>query len=213
MRVPYVRAHRDDLGEVLGDQAEVITSVFQQGGGTAKELVDRERWNRVLADRMFVRNKLTATDFGRELADEFGSRFDPEQLDAFLLVNADLGADSINGATEAALQRALDEDDADEAVAAMFAVLLSSKLDSYAESTVTTSSNFGMTSSAEQAGVAEKVWRVTSKNPRAAHAAMNGERAPIAEPFSNGMAWPGDPSGGADNLADCRCSVEFERDA
>ena len=31
----------------------------------------------------------------------------------------------------------------------------------------------------------------------------------FSENFSNGMAWPGDPDGGADEVANCGCSVQF----
>ena len=44
-----------------------------------------------------------------------------------------------------------------------------------------------------------------------AHAAMNGEKADVRARFSNGMMWPGDPAGGADNNAGCMCSVRFGR--
>ena len=37
-----------------------------------------------------------------------------------------------------------------------------------------------------------KTWVVTSDNPRASHAAMNGETVPYGEPFSNGAQWPAD---------------------
>ena len=54
-----------------------------------------------------------------------------------------------------------------------------------------------------------KTWVVTSSNPRASHAAMNGETVPYDEPFSNGAMWPGD----IDNLdveecANCHCILE-----
>jgi hypothetical protein len=34
----------------------------------------------------------------------------------------------------------------------------------------------------------------------------------IGELFSNGMRWPGDPAGGAENNANCNCSCEFGRE-
>jgi hypothetical protein len=50
-----------------------------------------------------------------------------------------------------------------------------------------------------------KTW-VTGSNPRAEHAAINGETVDIDATFSNGMDWPGD--GGPDD-AGCNCSVEI----
>ena len=43
----------------------------------------------------------------------------------------------------------------------------------------------------------------------ASHAQMNGETVPVDEPFSNGMQIPGDPAGGVDEVAACRCVVEI----
>lgn len=55
---------------------------------------------------------------------------------------------------------------------------------------------------------AVKTWEVNSGNPRASHAAMNGETVPYSEPFSNGAMWPGDSSVlDAAEVANCQCSV------
>ena len=63
-----------------------------------------------------------------------------------------------------------------------------------------------------QAGIdAYKTWVVQSSNPRPSHAAMNGQRVPISETFSNGMEWPGDWSGGPDEVCGCQCTVAVSR--
>ena len=55
-----------------------------------------------------------------------------------------------------------------------------------------------------------KTWVVTSGNPRASHAAMNGETVPYDEPFSNGAMWPGDIDAlDASEVANCECIVEI----
>jgi len=78
-----------------------------------------------------------------------------------------------------------------------------------ARSAVTAAANFGASEAASAGGLKTKTWRVNSSNPRDAHKAMAGETVGIRERFSNGMKWPGDPAGGADNNAGCMCSVEF----
>jgi hypothetical protein len=212
IRPTYVQAHRDDLGEVFAHQAETVTSLRQlTDSDSVTAVFDRLKWNRALADRLFVRNKLTAADFGGLVAVELRADFDTSELDDFLLTNADIAADGINAVTEEALQEAMaDPDDPSLAVRTVFGILLASRLDEYAETTVTTSSNFGMISAAEQGGSRTKTWRVNSKNPRSAHAAMNGQTVAIGETFSSGQMWPGDPAGGADNNANRMCSVEFD---
>ena len=57
---------------------------------------------------------------------------------------------------------------------------------------------------------AYKTWIVTSSNPRASHARMNGETVPYEEPFSNGAMWPGDIDNlDAEEVANCQCEVEI----
>jgi hypothetical protein len=72
-------------------------------------------------------------------------------------------------------------------------------------SMVTTAANFGAHDAAYYAGGKTKTW--TGGTTR--HAPMNGQTVPLGENFSNGMAWPGDPAGGAAEVANCGCSVTF----
>jgi hypothetical protein len=53
---------------------------------------------------------------------------------------------------------------------------------------------------------AQKTWE-TGPNPRAEHAAMDGETVAINDAFSNGADWPGDPALGAEGVANCNCGV------
>ena len=55
-----------------------------------------------------------------------------------------------------------------------------------------------------------KTWVVTSGNPRASHARMNGETVPYSEPFSNGAMWPGDIDNlDVEDVANCHCILEI----
>jgi len=42
---------------------------------------------------------------------------------------------------------------------------------------------------------------------------MAGETVPLGELFSNGMDGPGDPAGGADEVAGCTCDLMFGNDS
>jgi hypothetical protein len=58
-------------------------------------------------------------------------------------------------------------------------------------------------------GKAYKTWVVTSSNPRASHAKMNGETVPYGEAFSNGAQWPGDIDNlSVEEVANCHCIME-----
>jgi SPP1 gp7 family putative phage head morphogenesis protein len=59
-----------------------------------------------------------------------------------------------------------------------------------------------------QAGVEKKEYLATMDDRvRDSHAAMDGEIRPINEPFSNGLMFPGDPSGPAEEVINCRCTL------
>jgi hypothetical protein len=211
-RAPYVRAHRAALGEVLEEQAAHVLSMWeQQTRAVAVDAVfDRPLWDRELAAALAIRNRMTASDFGSEVADELGVEFDPSELDGFLLSSADLSARNINDLTEEQLRAALGSEDPGVSLALLLSVLVGSRLEQLAESSVTTAANFGRVTGAGQGGAQSKVWRVNSGNPRSSHVQMSGASAGLGEPFSNGMQWPGDPAGGAGENANCQCSVDFE---
>ena len=57
------------------------------------------------------------------------------------------------------------------------------------------------------AGVQQKEWLTSlDGRERASHAAINGEIVGIDQPFSNGLMYPGDPSGSAEEVVNCRCT-------
>ncbi len=53
-----------------------------------------------------------------------------------------------------------------------------------------------------------KLWVVTSQDSR--HPELNGERVPVGDNFSNGLPWPGAATGGADDVAGCKCLLGLE---
>jgi len=72
---------------------------------------------------------------------------------------------------------------------------------------VTTASMFGSAEAANAGGLRTKTWVVNSSQPRDTHLRMDGETVGIRDRFSNGLRWPGDPSGRAEENANCQCSV------
>lgn len=156
------------------------------------------------------RNTETAQDFAVRVAAEFGGDFDPAVMDAWLQANAEVTADGIHARTVERLGRAAEDTQPLLAVGDLFTTLATVTAGVYAAQMVTTAANFGAQDAARKAGGRTKTWQVNSGNPRSAHAFMSGETVPIEEPFSNGMMWPGDPTGGGMNNANCACSVVFE---
>ena len=56
--------------------------------------------------------------------------------------------------------------------------------------------------------ISEKEWISTvDANTRQSHVDANGEVVGINDKFSNGLMFPGDPSGSAEETINCRCAV------
>lgn len=174
---------------------------------------DEARWNRELAADLLALALQTSREVGAKTAEELGFEaedYDVERTIAFLRAVAESRAAAINATTQAAVAAALADEDEDKTATSVFDYALSHRAPIAAASLVTTWSAFATTEAATQVAPdrATKTWRVTSSNPRKAHARMNGETVGVGEPFSNGAQWPGDRVLGAAGVAGCLCGVE-----
>jgi len=60
----------------------------------------------------------------------------------------------------------------------------------------------------KQAGLNIKIWvAVGDIHTRDSHYIMDGQERPIGMPFSNGLMFPGDPTGSAGEVINCRCTM------
>jgi hypothetical protein len=170
---------------------------------------DEDRWNEELTADLYRLNLLTAMAFAAFVVEQTGQAVSEERMQAWLFEHSRIQAEYINEATRDELENALRDPDPLAAVKAVFATALGVWALQRAVSAVTTAASFGRTEAAGAAGLRKKTWRVTSSNPRPGHAAINGETVGIREKFSNGLRWPGDPQGTADDNANCKCEVIF----
>lgn len=145
------------------------------------------------------------------MAEQLDYELDEARMAAWLQEHSRIAAENINTVTRVSLIDALKAEIAREAIEHLFDVAVSARAPEIARSAVTTAATFGSQEGARQGGLRTKTWHVNSSNPRPDHAAMDGETVPIDALFSNGMMWPGDPAGGAENNANCECSVSFGR--
>lgn len=201
---------------------EVLSAFFERQGRAVRGALgqkddrdwwDAEKWDGELADTLLALAVSTSEQVGKASAERLG--FDPDDYDVdrtlnFLRAVSKREASAINETTKAQIDEALDDDDPDTAVAGVFTVAAGARSAQAATTLVTQSSGFGTTEVGTQlsGGTATKTWVVTSSNPRASHAAMNGETVGIEETFSNGLSWPasgGDPA----EVAGCRCEVDI----
>lgn len=70
--------------------------------------------------------------------------------------------------------------------------------------------NYGTYQGYSQAGLSNKVWVWSpgiKGGVRERHLSIDGEKVPINQSFSNGLLYPGDPNGGADENVNCQCFI------
>jgi HK97 family phage portal protein len=170
---------------------------------------DDERWNAELYEDILRLNIMTAVAWAKYIALLFGVELSEEWMMPWLKEHAQRQAVYINEYTRDEVQKAIADPEPLEAVKRVFLLAGSVWAVRQAITAVTSASSFGAYEGAKAAKLKTKTWRVNSTNPRDAHLAMDGETVGIRERFSNGMRWPGDPSGGAENNANCNCSLEF----
>ena len=190
-------------------------SVLPKIGAKAEEWWDADRWNGELTEDILPLVNRIADAHGKESAEAIGSKYDPELTRKYLEKLAAGRAEAINDATYKKLEAALeDEEDEEDTPAHVFEVRENKDSITFGRSIAIGVAGWAATHEAPQQAEAqgiqktvEKEW-VTGDNPRPEHAAMNGQRVPIDEAFSNGCQWPGDEAGDPDTTCGCNCSTE-----
>jgi HK97 family phage portal protein len=174
-----------------------------------KALFNAQTWDVALADLFEGLATATAKVLGAQTASSLGGAFDVAEMSEWIRDNATVSAQRINTTTLDQLAAALeDATDPAAAIAQVYDALNGPRTDQIAGTRVTVIGGLAQRTAARQSGARTKTW-VTGKNPRPDHADVAGQTVPLGKPFSNGMDGPGDPVGGADELAGCNCSLSF----
>ena len=189
-------------------------SVLPKIGAKSAKWWDEERWNDELTDDIEPLINSIADSHGKEVAKELGFEYNTGQTRKYLHELSKARAAAINLATYQKLQDAIESDEEEDTPAHVFEVRENKDSMTFGRALALTAAGWAAVHEAphqaEQRGIqktVEKMW-VTGENPRPAHAAMNGERVPINELFSNGLDWPGDESGSPEETCNCNCSTE-----
>ncbi|QRI45413.1 portal protein [Arthrobacter phage Leona] len=188
-------------------QKAAVLSALGAGG----DWWDGERWDSELADDVYELSRSLSSDLGSKQAEALGfdaTSYDVERTREFLKAVAARRAEWVNEATRAQLDDALEAEEPD--AGAVFDVAIEQRSGSAGGALAATVGAFALTEAGRQLARdrAVKTWRTTSGDPRASHAAMDGETVPIDSTFSNGLDWPGDPAMGPDEVAGCQCTVD-----
>jgi HK97 family phage portal protein len=172
---------------------------------------DDERWNEELYEDLLRLNLFTASVWAKLITSLFDTEFSEDWMLSWLKEHSQQQAVYINEYTRDQVAAAIADPEPLEAVKKVFLLAGSVWAVRQAISSVTSAANFGAFEGAKASQLKTKTWRTHSSNPRDEHLALDGETVGIRDLFSNGMRWPGDPAGGAENNANCQCGVEFGR--
>lgn len=218
---PWVTKHAEVLGSFFARQkASVIAKLG--AGQNLETAFQADRWDSELGADLFGLAATMTSDIGTIEAEHFGAEFDETRTTNYLSINAGIAAQNINNTTLEALDAAITtaqanrpaatkgifDDLVSAAVGAVFDFALGARSDEIAATRSTFCGMFASHEAAYQAGQLFKVWNVNSSNPRDGHPS-DGETVAIDDTFSNGARWPGDPESGADQTANCSCSLSY----
>lgn len=175
-------------------------------------LWDKERWDREVAEDFLELTNETAWAFADAFSGELGAGYKREQMEEWLHENARIAAEYINASTYEDLEKALQAENPTDAIKEVFAAALAVRAVKLAEE------RQAMIESYVEAKIADavdqvigKIWTTTSSNPRPDHKRLNGEYVEKRGVFSNGLKYPRDYKGKADDNANCRCKVKWVR--
>ena len=212
---PEIRIKARSTKEEDEKTAEVLKKFFERQkksvlpkmGAKAASWWDKKRWDKELADDLEPGLDEISDFHGESTAKLLGYGYNADRTRKYIRTLAEARAEIINESTYSKLKDAEEPGGAFDKRALVDAVVIGGTL-------ALTCAAFGTRESVQQAqenGFDRQVYKrwVTGDNPRPAHAAMNGEEVPIDEPFSNGLNWPGDDMGPADETCGCNCSTEI----
>lgn len=220
---PSLDELREEFARALGDLTEEeFASLVASEPGTAAAV--RSWWETGRAGRLARFSKLIADfmiRFGRAGARRVLEEFNPSEdgwsadvMEPWLMAAALHHAELHDAAGEQAAAAAVEEPVEEGGLAAALLVaggLWAAAALTRSETAATEAVSFGGHDAAEASGLTFKRWVTTSSNPRAKHASMNGQTASLDGLFSNGLRWPGDGTGDADETANCRCELTYSK--
>jgi HK97 family phage portal protein len=177
----------------------------------ADDVWDTDRWDAELAADLFGFAVAVVEAVALSVVGKLGlpTAYDADRTAAWLHAWAGTAAKGINATTKADVAHVLATSDTVLAdLKELFDGYADTRATEIAASQATNLGGFGSYEAVHQSGLdGTKTWRVTSRNPRPSHAAMDGQSVGVHEKFSNGASWPGDHNLPVSERARCSCEV------
>lgn len=192
------------LSSQLGAQVKTV-------GVKALEEVDWQRWENELVPVLLGVNGPTAERAAKDALRQMGldpSLYSAEDLSQWLADNATAQAHATTDTSRMHIEEALAKDDPSTALRAVFAWWAGDRAASIGRRQAThVSGQATVVQARKHLTRPQKVWRVTSGDPRDSHSALNGVAVDVDGVFPNGARWPGDSVLPAEEAAQCRCEI------
>ena len=187
--------------------------------GAKAEWWDEERWNRELTEDLFKMAMDISVSTARKAISDLwdDGDYDSDKTEAYIRMMCQRRAEMVNQTTYKELVSALDADEEDEGLKTTPEGVFENAEENRSESAghafasaICAWSLMEACRQNERGQNVYKTWIVTSPNPRASHASLNGETVQYDEPFSNGAMWPGDIDNlDVEDVANCQCILEI----
>jgi HK97 family phage portal protein len=228
-RQAWERGIREKVAEQFRTEAEDIVAAARAGERNLDSNVDYHRrdWMTLLTATW----RAVIEHFGGQVADQLGGRgrrafratdtWDPWKGNVQAFVSRVVG-DHVVGITETtklalreAVRAGVEANEGTDEIAARVREVYADadRRRSYviARTEVGGAANYGSQEAARQSGVVTgKEW-ISSRDDRVrdSHQAIDGEKQPLEQRFSNGLMQPGDPDGDPGEVISCRCVSGF----
>lgn len=202
-KLARIKGNRPAIREKLVELHTKELSTFLETQQASLKAFDPASWDDQLAGILLPLSQATAQALGGETADSLDGEYDGSRLEEWLATEATTSAANINQGTADVIESTASD---------VLAAVLLARAIQLAVTRVASIGGLASQVAAEQSKAGTKTWVVNSANARPAHEAMGGETVPLGERFSNGMNGPGDPAGGADQVAGCTCDLSFSKE-
>lgn len=223
---------RKSRGKPTDEEAKLIVDVYKKFfehqkktvlsalGAKSAEWWDEDRWNNELTDDLMNTAFKMSVAAGKETTRKLISdgEYDADRTEEYVRSMCRRRAEMVNQKTYDELTETFEADEDEEGLKStpkgVFENAEKNRADSaglaFAGALLAWSAMEAVRQNEERVdGQAYKTWVVTSGNPRASHAQMNGETVPYGEAFSNGAQWPGDIDNlSVEEVANCHCIME-----
>lgn len=193
------------------EHAELLRNHFRRqlrdNSGTA---VDAKRWNDELGKDLALLGLKTVRAEGDATAARLAGEFDSDQVVNYVKAGAEAMARNVNAVTAEKIRNST-EGKAEEDIDPRKQVLedaIESRSDSLGMNRATGLAAFAAMEAAKQnppaRGERQKEW-IWSRLANSRHESLSGQQVGLYKAFPNGMQYPGDPKGGAEQNANCEC--------